>query len=55
MEPKLGHLYQTDKWKYEHSEKRYNYIRDKNGFLYAKGIYPTRIKSEDLPEWYVYV
>jgi hypothetical protein len=29
-------------------------IRDPNGFLYSGGKYRTKIKSSDLPEWYVY-
>lgn len=27
--------------------------RDKDGFLFAKGIYRTKIRPEDLPDWYV--
>jgi len=35
-------------------DRRHQYIEDKNGYLFAQGIYPTKIKTEDLPEWYVY-
>lgn len=35
-------------------DHRHQYIEDKNGYLFAQAIYPTKIKAEDLPEWYVY-
>ena len=54
MKSKLRYLYQIEKLKYDRAEKRYRYVKDENGYLYADGIYPTRIKPEDLPEWYVY-
>lgn len=34
--------------------RRHQYTEDENGYLFAQGIYPTKIKAEDLPEWYVY-
>lgn len=34
--------------------RRHQYIEDETGYLFAQGIYPTKIKAEDLPEWYVY-
>ena len=54
MKSKLRYLYQIEKLKYDRAEKRYRYVKDENGYLYADGIYPTRIKPEDLTEWYVY-
>lgn len=30
-------------------------IRDPNGWLFSLGQHPTKIKVEDLPEWYVHV
>lgn len=27
---------------------------DPDGYLYAKGVYRTKIKPDDLPEWYVF-
>lgn len=35
-------------------DRRHRYTEDENGYLFAQGIYPTKIKAEDLPEWYVY-
>lgn len=32
----------------------FQYIKDENGYLFSGGIYPTKIKPDDLPEWYVY-
>lgn len=29
------------------------FVRDPNGFLYANCIFPTKIKPEDLPKWFV--
>jgi len=31
-----------------------HYVEDGNGFLFANRIYPTKIKPEDLPQWYIY-
>ena len=36
------------------SEGRHIHVEDKDGYLFAQAIYPTKIKAEDLPEWYVY-
>ena len=35
-------------------DRRHQYKEDENGYLFAQGTYPTKIKAEDLPEWYVY-
>lgn len=35
-------------------DHQHRYIEDEDGYLFAQGIYPTKIKTEDLPEWYVY-
>ena len=32
----------------------YTCTANKNGYLYAKDKYPTKIKPSDLPEWFVY-
>ena len=34
--------------------KERRYVSDKNGYLYSNAKYNTKIKSEDLPEWYIY-
>ena len=36
------------------TEGRHIHVEDKDGYLFAQAIYPTKIKAEDLPEWYVY-
>lgn len=33
---------------------RLQYIEDENGYLFSEKRYPTKIKPEDLPEWFVY-
>ena len=40
--------------KFVYRDHRHRYVRNENGYLFADGIYPTKIKAEDLPEWYVY-
>ncbi len=37
-----------------YSDHRHRYIRNEEGYLFADGIYLTKIKAENLPEWYVY-
>lgn len=32
----------------------HEYEPDPEGFLFAKGVFQTKIRAEDLPEWYVY-
>lgn len=46
---------------YVYMETKINYIRndltifrDENGYLYANGVYPTKILMQDLPEWYIH-
>jgi len=34
--------------------KQYRYVQDPNGYLYSNAKYNTKIKAEDLPEWYIY-
>lgn len=34
--------------------KEHRYVQDPNGYLYSKAKYNTKIKPEDLPEWYIY-
>ena len=36
------------------TEGRHIHVENKDGYLFAQAIYPTKIKAEDLPEWYVY-
>ncbi len=36
------------------ADRQHVYVEDKDGYLFAQAIYPTKIKAEDLPEWYVY-
>lgn len=38
----------------EYKFKKDKVIRDPNGYLFANGIYPTKIKADDLPEWFVF-
>ena len=44
-------LYMESKIKYR---KEFTVLTDPNGYLYADGVYPTKILPEDLPEWYVH-
>lgn len=30
------------------------YVENEDGYLFSQAIYPTKIKAEDLPEWYMY-
>lgn len=34
--------------------KQHRYVQDPNGYLYSNAKYNTKIKAEDLPEWYIY-
>ena len=29
-------------------------VENEDGYLFSQAIYPTKIKAEDLPEWYMY-
>ena len=51
---KWNHMYMIEKIRYDRVEKRHRYVRDPEGYLFADGIYPTKVKPEDLPDWYVY-
>ena len=33
---------------------RLQYIENPDGYLFSNMVYPTKIKAEDLPEWFVY-
>lgn len=35
-------------------DNRLQCIEDPKGYLFSNMIYPTKIKAEDLPEWFVY-
>lgn len=37
-----------------HRDHQHRYIDGEKGYLFAQAIYPTKIRAEDLPEWYVY-
>ena len=45
-------LYTIEKLVYRDGNLRY--VHDENGYLFAQARYPTKIKPEDLPPWYVY-
>ena len=47
-------MYMIEKIRYDRVEKRHRYVRDPEGYLFADGVYPTKVKPEDLPDWYVY-
>lgn len=51
---KWNHMYMIEKIRYDRVEKRHRYVRDPEGYLFADGLYPTKIRPEDLPAWYVY-
>ena len=36
------------------ADRQHVYVENEDGYLFAQAIYPTKIKAEDLPEWYVY-
>ena len=40
--------------KYVRHIDKVKHVYGENGTLFAYGIYPTKIKKEDLPDWYVY-
>lgn len=45
--------YTLVKYKYNHTTHTYDIIHGKDETLFAKGIYPTKVKLEDLPESYI--
>ena len=47
-----SNFYSIEKIVFRHGH--HQYIQDEHGYLYAQAIYPTRIRPEDLPPWYVY-
>lgn len=47
-----SYWYCTEDIRKVNGERRY--VSDPNGYLYSKAKYSTKIKAEDLPEWYIY-
>ena len=45
-------LYTLQKIVYK--DHQLQYVEDENGYLFSDKRYPTKIRSEDLPEWFVY-
>lgn len=48
---KLANLYLDDKMVWRNRE--HIAIEDENGYLFSQGRYKTKIRPDDLPEWYV--
>ena len=46
------HLYSVQKLSFVNRQFQYREARD--GYLFSDMIYPTKLKPEDLPEWFVY-
>lgn len=46
-------LYHIEKLVYE-KNVGYYYEEDPDGYLFSNFLYPTKIKPEDLPDWYVF-
>lgn len=46
-------LYTDSKIVYRRQERVYERVTDPNGYLFAGGTYPTKIKQDDLPPWYI--
>ena len=36
------------------ADRQHVYVENEDGYLFSQAIYPTKIKAEDLPEWYMY-
>lgn len=51
---KLANLYLV--YHYAWDKKQHSHVRkeDPDGYLFSHGQYKTKIRAEDLPEWYVY-
>ena len=48
---KYADYYSNGKVKY--NGKEWYFYNDKNNYLFSKGIYKTKIKEEDLPDYYI--
>ncbi len=51
---KLANLYLKYKYVWDRNGHGRVLVEDKDGYLFSHGIYPTKVKPEDLPEWYVF-
>lgn len=47
--------YSATKTRYDYPSKRYISRDGDNGTLWSMGIYPTKIRAKDLPDYYIYV
>ena len=52
MSRKFARLYTVSKTKWQSGQ--YINIYGKDDTLFSGGIYPTKIKIDDLPDWYVF-
>ena len=52
--PLNSNFYTDSKIVYNRKERIHERVTDPNGFLFSKGIYPTKIRKEELPPWYLY-
>ena len=48
-----SHWYSIQKMTHD-KERHLKVVQSDDGTLFSCGIYPTKIKKEDLPEWYIY-
>ncbi|SHH56840.1 hypothetical protein SAMN02745823_00319 [Sporobacter termitidis DSM 10068] len=46
-----AHVYMETKTKF--IDHKLTVLQNENGYLYANGIYPTKILKQDLPDWYI--
>jgi len=51
---KLANMYLTYKHRWDKKRRGFVIVEDPDGYLFSGGIFPTRIRAEDLPEWYVF-
>ena len=47
--------YSKDKIRYDYPSKKYIVREGADGTLWSMGIYPTKIRVKDLPDYYIYV
>lgn len=47
-------FYTTQKWIYKRKKHQHYIINSNDGTLYSKGFNKTKIKAEDLPDYFVY-
>lgn len=51
---KLANYYSEYYYKYDREQDCFIRCTDPDGYLFSRGRYRTKIRAEDLPEWYVY-